>query len=127
MRPRSPALPCHQQNEILYGLPMKGFFEIAAADPERPAVSGLTYGELLGRVNQASNGLLSRGCVPGDTVVTVLPNGADAITMMLATYQIGDLPGPGQLALHGRGDRLHPRRLLGQGRRHLRGVRARRT
>ncbi|MCG5216246.1 AMP-binding protein [Streptosporangium soli] len=68
---------------------MNGFFEIAAADPERPAVSGLTYGELLGRVNQASNGLLSLGCVPGDTVVTVLPNGADAITMMLATYQIG--------------------------------------
>jgi long-chain acyl-CoA synthetase len=68
---------------------MRGFYEIAAADPGRPAVAGLTYGELLGRVNQASNGLVALGCAPGDTVVTVLPNGADAITMMLATYQIG--------------------------------------
>ncbi|RVX47556.1 long-chain acyl-CoA synthetase [Nonomuraea polychroma] len=71
---------------------MRGFYEIAAEDPERPALlgeEGTTYGELLARVNQASNGLTSRGVRPGDCVVTVLKNGLDALTMMLATYQIG--------------------------------------
>ncbi|GAA3574362.1 acyl-CoA synthetase [Nonomuraea rosea] len=71
---------------------MRGFYEIAADDPERPALlgdEGATYGELLTRVNQASNGLTSRGTGPGDCVVTVLKNGLDALTMMLATYQIG--------------------------------------
>ncbi|MEO3871206.1 AMP-binding protein [Nonomuraea sp. B12E4] len=71
---------------------MRGFFEIAADDPERPALlgaEGTTYGALLTRVNQASNGLTSRGVRPGDCVVTVLKNGPDALTMMLATYQIG--------------------------------------
>ncbi|MGI5283720.1 AMP-binding protein [Nonomuraea polychroma] len=71
---------------------MRGFYEIAAEDPERPALlgeEGTTYGELLARVNQASNGLTSRGVRQGDCVVTVLKNGLDALTMMLATYQIG--------------------------------------
>ncbi|MFG1703637.1 AMP-binding protein [Nonomuraea sp. M3C6] len=71
---------------------MRGFYEIAADDPERPALlgdEGTTYGELLARVNQASNGLTSRGAGPGGCVVTVLKNGLDALTMMLATYQIG--------------------------------------
>ncbi|MFI7126947.1 AMP-binding protein [Nonomuraea sp. NPDC050153] len=71
---------------------MRGFYEIAAHDPERPALLGdarATYGELLARVNQASNGLTARGVAPGDPVVTVLKNGLDALTMMLATYQIG--------------------------------------
>ncbi|MEV4804920.1 AMP-binding protein [Nonomuraea sp. NPDC049421] len=71
---------------------MRGFYEIAAHDPERPALlgdQGTTYGALLDRVNRASNGLTSRGAGPGDCVVTVLKNGLDALTMMLATYQIG--------------------------------------
>nr|BFE86825.1 hypothetical protein GCM10020093_094260 [Planobispora longispora] len=93
---------------------MRGFYEIAAADPGRTAVvesttgrtehtestentaaAGLpepgrmTYGELHERVNRVSNGLIARGVTPGEAVVTVLPNGVDAITMMLATYQIG--------------------------------------
>ncbi|GGL08470.1 long-chain acyl-CoA synthetase [Planomonospora parontospora subsp. antibiotica] len=78
---------------------MRGFYEIAAADPARAAVLGstapgrdaapVTYGDLHDRVNRVSHGLLARGVTPGDTVVTVLPNGVDAITMMLATYQIG--------------------------------------
>ncbi|MEV4376169.1 AMP-binding protein [Streptosporangium sp. NPDC049644] len=71
---------------------MKGFYEIATADPGRVAVvadDSVTYGELHDRVNQVSHGLLARGTRPGDTVVTVLANGIDAITMMLATYQIG--------------------------------------
>ncbi|MFC4058116.1 AMP-binding protein [Planomonospora corallina] len=71
---------------------MRGFYEIATADPARAAVLGdtpLTYGELHERVNRVSHGLLARGAEPGDTVVTVLPNGADMVTMMLATFQIG--------------------------------------
>ncbi|MFI7616486.1 AMP-binding protein [Nonomuraea terrae] len=71
---------------------MRGFYEIAAHDPERPALlgeEGTTYGALLSRVNQASNGLTSRGAGQGDCVVTVLKNGLDFLTMMLATYQIG--------------------------------------
>ncbi|MFF0774647.1 AMP-binding protein [Nonomuraea wenchangensis] len=71
---------------------MRGFYEIAAEDPDRPALlgdEGLTYGALLSRVNQTSNGLASRGVRRGDCVVTVLKNGPDALTMMLATYQIG--------------------------------------
>ncbi|HEX4816108.1 MAG TPA: AMP-binding protein [Nonomuraea sp.] len=71
---------------------MRGFYEIAAADPGRPALlgaEGTTYGGLLARVNQVSNGLTSRGAGPGDCVVTVLKNGLDALTMMLATYQVG--------------------------------------
>ncbi|RSN14522.1 acyl-CoA synthetase [Nonomuraea sp. WAC 01424] len=72
---------------------MRGFYEIAAADPARPALLGddesATYGELLTRADLASHGLLARGVRPGDAVVTVLKNGLDALTMMLATYQIG--------------------------------------
>ncbi|MFG2073900.1 AMP-binding protein [Nonomuraea maritima] len=71
---------------------MRGFYEIAAHDPERPALLGeesTTYGELLARVNRASNALVARGVSQGDSVVTVLKNGLDALTMMLATYQTG--------------------------------------
>ncbi|MEV1245439.1 AMP-binding protein [Nonomuraea sp. NPDC049750] len=71
---------------------MRGFYEIAAADAERPALLGpdaATYGELLARANQVSHGLTARGVAPGDSVVTVLRNGLDALTIMLATYQIG--------------------------------------
>ncbi|TDE27400.1 acyl-CoA synthetase [Nonomuraea mesophila] len=71
---------------------MRGFYEIAANDPERAALLGddqVSYGALLDRVNRASNGLIAHGTGPGDCVVTVLKNGLDAVTMMLATYQIG--------------------------------------
>ncbi|WP_113702547.1 AMP-binding protein [Nonomuraea lactucae] len=71
---------------------MSGFYDISVHDPERPALlgpDGLTYGELVSRVNRASHGLVARGTGPGDAVVTVLKNGLDALTMMLATYQIG--------------------------------------
>ncbi|SDK29343.1 long-chain acyl-CoA synthetase [Nonomuraea maritima] len=71
---------------------MRGFYEIAAHDPERPALLGeesTTYGELLAHVNRASNALVARGVSQGDSVVTVLKNGLDALTMMLATYQTG--------------------------------------
>jgi long-chain acyl-CoA synthetase len=74
------------------GLP--GFYAIAAADPDRLAVidvdgSRTTYGELLTRVNQVSHGLRARGLTDRDVVAGVLPNGLDAVIMMMATGQIG--------------------------------------
>ncbi|MDX3107736.1 AMP-binding protein [Nonomuraea angiospora] len=74
------------------GLP--GFYAIAAADPDRLAVidsdgTRTSYGELLARVNQVSRGLRARGLGTGDVVAGVLPNGIDAIVMIMATAQIG--------------------------------------
>jgi long-chain acyl-CoA synthetase len=74
------------------GLP--GFYAIAAADPGRLAVidtdgTPTTYGELLTRVNQVSHGLRARGLSDGDVVAGVLPNGIDAVVMLMATGQIG--------------------------------------
>ncbi|MBT2226943.1 AMP-binding protein [Nonomuraea sp. NEAU-A123] len=74
------------------GLP--GFYAIASADPDRLAVidvdgSRTTYGELLARVNQVSHGLRARGLIDGDVVAGVLPNGLDAVIMLMATGQIG--------------------------------------
>ncbi|WP_327087292.1 AMP-binding protein [Nonomuraea sp. NBC_01738] len=72
---------------------MRGFYEIAAADPARPALLGgpepVTYGQLHSRANRIAHGLRARHTRPGDTVVTVLHNGLDALAVMLATYQIG--------------------------------------
>lgn len=73
---------------------LPGFYAIAAADPGRPAVIGpeggrTTYGELLARVNQVSHGLRARGLGVGDVVAGVLPNGLDAVVMLMATGQIG--------------------------------------
>ncbi|MFE3453406.1 AMP-binding protein [Nonomuraea sp. NPDC059194] len=71
---------------------MRGFYEIAAAEPDRPAVlgqDGRTYGELLAHANRLSHALIERGVGPGAAVVTVLRNGPEALAMMLATYQLG--------------------------------------
>ncbi|MFC7583295.1 AMP-binding protein [Nonomuraea antimicrobica] len=74
------------------GLP--GFYAIAAADPGRLAVidtdgTRTTYGDLLARVNQVSHGLRARGLGTGAVVAGVLPNGIDALVMVMATGQIG--------------------------------------
>ncbi|GAB2929330.1 AMP-binding protein [Nonomuraea fastidiosa] len=74
------------------GLP--GFYAIAAADPGRLAVidadgTRTTYGDLLARVNQVSHGLRARGLATGDVAAGVLPNGIDALIMVMATAQIG--------------------------------------
>ncbi|MBG0830744.1 AMP-binding protein [Planomonospora sp. ID67723] len=74
------------------GLP--GFYRIAQADPDRRAVidtdgAVTTYGELLVRVNRISHGLRARGLGRGDAIAGVLPNGIDAVTMLMATGQIG--------------------------------------
>lgn len=73
---------------------LPGFYAIAEADPDRPAVidtDGTTtsYGELLALANQVSHGLRARGLAKGDVVAGVLPNGIDAVVMLMATGQIG--------------------------------------
>jgi long-chain acyl-CoA synthetase len=73
---------------------LPGFYAIAAADPGRLAVidtddTRVTYGDLLARVNQVSHGLRARGLATGDVVAGVLPNGVDALVMVMATGQIG--------------------------------------
>ncbi|MDH2424332.1 AMP-binding protein [Sphaerisporangium sp. TRM90804] len=74
------------------GLP--GFYRIAEADPGRAAVvdtdgSVTGYGELLARVNQVSHGLRALGPAQGGVVAGVLPNGVDAVVMLMATGQTG--------------------------------------
>ncbi|MEV0380853.1 AMP-binding protein [Nonomuraea sp. NPDC050643] len=73
---------------------LPGFYAIAAADPDRLAVidtdgTRTTYGDLLARVNQVSHGLRARGLGTGDVVAGVLPNGIDALVMIMATGQTG--------------------------------------
>ncbi|MDP9866539.1 MULTISPECIES: AMP-binding protein [Streptosporangium] len=73
---------------------LPGFYRIAQADPDRRAVidtdgAVTTYGELLARVNQVSHGLRARGLAEGDVVAGVLPNGLDAVVMLMATGQVG--------------------------------------
>ncbi|MFC4586873.1 AMP-binding protein [Sphaerisporangium corydalis] len=73
---------------------LPGFYRIAEADPGRRAVvdtdgTVTSYGELLARVNQVSDGLRARGLTKGGVVAGVLPNGIDAVVMLLAAGQIG--------------------------------------
>ncbi|MEV6863696.1 AMP-binding protein [Streptosporangium subroseum] len=73
--------------------PPSGFYRIAEADPDRRAVidtdgTVTTFGELLARVNQVSHGLRARGLGKGDVVAGVLPNGLDAVVMLMATGQV---------------------------------------
>jgi long-chain acyl-CoA synthetase len=71
-----------------------GFYAIAAADPDRLGVidsdgARYTYGQLLAKANQVAHGLRARGLATGDVAAGVLPNGVDAVIMLLATGQIG--------------------------------------
>ncbi|SDH32020.1 AMP-binding protein [Nonomuraea jiangxiensis] len=73
---------------------LPGFYAIGAADPDRTAVidtdgAEISYGALLARVNQVCHGLRARGIGTGDVVAGVLPNGIDALVMVMATGQIG--------------------------------------
>jgi long-chain acyl-CoA synthetase len=71
-----------------------GFYQLAAAAPERLAVVGpdgstLTRGELLARVNRVSRALRSLGLVPGDAVAVAVHNGYESLELLLATGQTG--------------------------------------
>ncbi|MHB8511635.1 MAG: acyl-CoA synthetase [Actinomycetota bacterium] len=70
------------------------FFEIAQRDPKHLALVSPTgeewnAGDLLARVNQVVHGLRALGLRQGDAFATVLPNGAEFMTLYLAAMQAG--------------------------------------
>jgi long-chain acyl-CoA synthetase len=73
---------------------IRGFWRAAEAEPRwRALVTAdggfLTAGELLAANNRVVHGLRARGLARGDSVALLLPNGAEAIEVLLATMQAG--------------------------------------
>jgi len=71
-----------------------GFWRLAGADPERPALVGpdgteRTAGELLAAANRAAHGFRSHGLKTGDTVALLMPNSIELIELYLGALQIG--------------------------------------
>ncbi|MEV0083998.1 AMP-binding protein [Saccharopolyspora sp. NPDC050642] len=71
-----------------------GFWEIAAARPQRPAVIAddggrTTFGELRAWSDRIAAGLLELGLAPDDTVAVVLSNEPAFLAVQLATSQLG--------------------------------------
>ena len=72
----------------------KGFWRRAQEDPSWIAVvdpdgAEHTSGDLLSRVNQLTSALQARGLQPGDGIAALLPNGAEAVEVLLAAQQAG--------------------------------------
>jgi long-chain acyl-CoA synthetase len=70
------------------------FWDRAAAEPGYVAViepdgTPVTAGELLARSNQLTSGLQAAGLKPGDAIAALLPNGSDALEVLLAAFQGG--------------------------------------
>lgn len=71
-----------------------GFWSIAGEHPHRLAVVEpqgrcTSFGEVAEQTNKLAHGLRCLGLGAGETLVTVLPNGLEQITALLAAYQIG--------------------------------------
>jgi long-chain acyl-CoA synthetase len=71
-----------------------GFYRIAAAHPDRPALIGpgnrtLTFGELSAKVNGVSHALRALGLARGDVVATLVYNDWTYFELVLATGQLG--------------------------------------
>lgn len=71
-----------------------GFWKIAAADPDRPAVvdaeeKPATFAELCAASNQVAHGLRAQGLTRGDAIAVVLPNEPAFLELYLAATQIG--------------------------------------
>ena len=71
-----------------------GFYQLAAADPERVAVvdpdhAEHTRGELLSAAHRITNGLRGLGLGTDDVVAVLLPNSADYLGILLAVLQSG--------------------------------------
>lgn len=71
-----------------------GLWNIAAAAPERIAVvdpSGreIGYGELAGQADRIARGLQAKGLRPGDVLVSMVHNSAEALAVYFAAYQAG--------------------------------------
>ena len=71
-----------------------GFWAIAQADPERPALvdpdeQPISAGELLASCNQLVHGLRAMGLEPGDAIAMLLPNCREVFELYLAVLQAG--------------------------------------
>jgi len=71
-----------------------GFWAVADAFPDRPAVADpdhavLSFGELTELSNRIAHGLRALGLTAGDQVTTVLPNGFEQVGVGLAALQTG--------------------------------------
>jgi long-chain acyl-CoA synthetase len=71
-----------------------GFWEIADADPDRPAVidvdgSTTTFGQLRDLARRISHGLRAQGLAEGATVAVAMPNQRTFAALQLATSQVG--------------------------------------
>jgi bile acid-coenzyme A ligase len=75
-----------------------GFDQLAAAEPDAPAVTfrgdTSTRAELARRSNQWARRLHSLGVRPGDTVTVGLPNGVAFYEVVLAAWKLGAVPQP---------------------------------
>lgn len=73
----------------------RGFWNLAAADPERPAVvleqtgDVTTFGELAAAANRLANGLRAKGLGLGDVLALALTNRVEYLALQLAAHQIG--------------------------------------
>jgi amino acid adenylation domain-containing protein len=70
------------------------FFELASAEPDRPALawgeSGqMSYGSLSQRACSVAAALMSRGVVPGGVVAITMPRGPDQIAAVLGVLAAG--------------------------------------
>ncbi|ASW54316.1 non-ribosomal peptide synthetase [Plantactinospora sp. KBS50] len=69
------------------------FEQVAAADPDRPALVydglALSYGELAARTAAVASGLTARGAGPETVVGLLLPRGVDLVVGLLGTLRSG--------------------------------------
>jgi long-chain acyl-CoA synthetase len=78
-------------------MPTRGFYRAAEAEPSRTALvlpddrdgCALSAGELLAATRRLAHGLRACGLGRGDCVAMLLPNGAEAICVLLAALETG--------------------------------------
>ncbi len=78
----------------------------AGIHPERPAVDGLSYRDLLAAALAAAGGLRERGVRRGDRVALALPPGAEFVAALHGCFLAGAVAVPIDLRL-GAGERTH--------------------
>ena len=81
------------------GTPLgEAFAQLAAADPDRPAVTDadatVTRAELEAASNRLARAYAQRGVGVGDYVTIGLPNGIEFVEAMLAAWKLGAVPQP---------------------------------
>jgi acyl-CoA synthetase (AMP-forming)/AMP-acid ligase II len=79
---------------------------LEAGDPDAPAIvcpgeRSISYGTLTDEVDSLASGLRALGVLPGDRVAFVLPNGPEAIEVLLAVGSLGAAAAPLNPALTG--------------------------